>query len=203
MKQIRDSEVITKLVEEGKGYFHWLQEKSGLSGPLSSILADTEFVSKDGLDDVLMTKAKEEVRRKYAEEVCEDSEDIEAAYKSIHGDCCLFEVIFCLADSLNEMFEDCDAFDGPAYFFGILMHNAGLDIFDEEDWDMRPESVKIAWEKRIRIILEREYGFYGVGGLFPFAPGDDPVTDRRMVSLWQQMNDWVDQHTNEDGEWVD
>jgi hypothetical protein len=83
------------------------------------------------------------------------------------------------------------------------MHNAGLDLFDEEDLDLRPESVRISWEKHIGIILDREYGFYGGGGLFPLSPGDDPVTDRRYISLWQQMNDWVDQHTNEDGEWVD
>ena len=203
VKQIRDDELITKLIKEGKGYFRWLQEKSGLEGPLSSMLADTEFISKDGLDDVLMTKAKEEVRRKYAEDVCEDSEDCETAYKSIRGSCCLFEVVFCLADSLNEMFEDCDAFDGPAHFFGILMHNAGLDIFDEEDLDMRPESVRIAWEKRIRIILEREYDEYGNGGLFPCPKGGIQIGDQRKKSLWQQMNDWVDQHTNEDGEWVD
>ena len=124
-------------------------------------------------------------------------------YKSIRGDCCLFEVIVCLAYSLNEMFEDQDAYDGCEHFFGILMSNAGLDIYDEEDWDMDENRVRGSWEKHIRTILDREYNHYGVGGLFPMAPSDEAISDRRGVSLWQQMNDWVDQHTNEDGEWVD
>ena len=171
------------------------------------MFAETAFVSVDGLDDVLAEKAKEEMRRKYAEDIAEQEDlndkETEEIYKSIRGDVCLFEVILCLAYSLNEMFEDSAAFDGPSHFFGVLMHNAGFDIYDDEDYDIRPESVKISWEKRIGIILNREYGFYGVGGLFPLAPGDEPVSDQRSISLWQQMNFWVDQHTNEDGEWVD
>lgn len=207
VKQIRNGEITEKLFEKAKGYFHWLQEKSGLTGPLSSMLAETDFVSVDGLDDILMEKAKEEVRRKYADDICEqeglDDKETETVFKSIRGDCCLFEVILCLAFSLNEMFEDNDAFDGPEHFFKILIHNALLDIYDEEDWDDNEEKVRSYWERHIGMILEREYGHYGVGGLFPLAPSDEGVTDRRYISLWQQMNDWVDRHTNEDGEWVD
>ena len=207
MKQIRNGELVGNLMDRGDGYFHWLQKVSGLSGPLSSMLAETEFVSKDGIDDILVEKATEEIRRKYAEEITEkedlNSEETETVYKSIRGNCCLFEVIICLAYSLNEMFEDVDAYDGCEHFFGILMHNAGMDIYDEEDWDMDEDRVRKSWEKHISAILNREYNYYGVGGLFPMAPSDDAISDRRGISLWQQMNDWVDQHTNEDGEWVD
>ena len=31
------------------------------------------------------------------------------------------------------MFEDLDAYDGPSHFFGILLKNCGLDLYDEED----------------------------------------------------------------------
>ena len=207
MKQIRNGELVGNLMDRGDGYFHWLQKVSGLSGPLSSMLAETEFVSKDGIDDILVEKATEEIRRKYAEEITEkedlNDEETETIYKSIRGDCCLFEVIVCLAYSLNEMFEDQDAYDGCEHFFGILMSNAGLDIYDEEDWDMNEDLVKGSWEKHIRKILDRSDNHYGVGGLFPMTPSDEAISDRRGVSLWQQMNDWVDQHTNEDGEWVD
>ena len=207
MKQIRNGELVGNLMDLGDGYFHWLQKVSGLSGPLSSMLAETEFVSKDGIDDILVEKATEEIRRKYAEEITEkedlNDEETETIYKSIRGDCCLFEVIICLAYSLNEMFEDQDAYDGCEHFFGILISNAGLDIYDEEDWDMDENRVRGSWEKHIQTILNREYNHYGVGGLFPMAPSDEAISDRRDVSLWQQMNDWVDQHTNEDGEWVD
>lgn len=213
VKQIREGDLIKRIVDNGDGYFHWLQRKSGLHGPLSSMLADTEFVSIGGLDDILCEKAKEETRRNYAEDIAEqeglDDKETDTVYKSVRGNCCLFEVIFCLACALNEMFEDEDAFDGPEHFFRKLMENARLDKYDEEDLDLHPEEVRKYWEKRIKTILERSYDDTGIGGMFPMTNltlySDDTVVypDYRAVPLWQQMNDWVDLHTNEDGEWVD
>ena len=207
VKQIRNGDLVDNLIDRGDGYFHWLQKVSGLSGPLSSMFAETEFVSVNGIDDVLVEKTREEIRWKYANEIAEkeklDDKAAEVLYKSIRGNICLFEIIVCLAYSINEMFEDLDAYDGCEHFFGVLMHNAGFDIYDEEDWDINEPKVKESWEKRIKRILEREYNYYGVGGLFPLDPGDDAVEDQRKLSLWKQMNIWVDQHTNEDGEWVD
>lgn len=209
VKQIRNGDIVEKLMDRGDGYFRWLQTKSNLSGPLSSLLADTEFISLYKLDDVLVEKAKEETRQKYAEDVCENSEEVETIVKSIRGNCCLFEVIFCLAVALNEMFEDLDAADGVQHFFGIMLKNCGLDKYDEEDLDMYPDKVRKYWKKCIDRIIKREYTDTGNGGLFPLSNlelwEDNTVefVDRRSVSLWQQMNDWVDLHTNEDGEWVD
>ena len=191
-------------MEDGRGYFHWLQDISGLSGPVSSMLAETEFVSVDGIDDVLEEKAREEIRMKYAEHIAKeddlDDKETETVYKSIRGNCCLFEIIVCLADSINEMFEDTDAYDGVEHFFGILMANAGFDLYDEEDLDTIGDQVKKYWQRCIDRILNRTYSADGEHGLFPVK---EPSSDRRKISLWQQMNDWVDQHTNEDGEWVD
>lgn len=214
VKQIRNDEVVGKIIDQGDGYFHWLQSVSGLSGPLSSMLADTEFVSVKDIDDVIEKKAKEEIRRKYADDIAEkenlDDKETETLLKSIRGNCCLFEVIVCLAYSINEMFEDLDAYDGCAHFFNILMENAGFNRYDEEDYDMDPEKVKVYWEVRIKLIINREYSPDGTGGgLFPlkwvsdYRDDRESYTDRRSISLWHQMNDWVDEHTNEDGEWVD
>lgn len=204
VKQIRNGEVVEKIIENGDGYFHWLQKKSGVEGALSSMLAETVFVSVDGLDDILVDKTKEEIRRQYAEEIAEkenlNDKETETLYKSIRGDCCLFEVIFCLSVSLNDMFEDSDAYDGPSHFFGILMSNAGFDLYDDEDMDTIGEQVKEYWQRCIDRILERKYEPDGTHGLFPVK---EPERDLRRISLWQQMNIWVDQHTNEDGEWVD
>ena len=206
VKQIRNGELVEKLLDRGDGYFYWLQKKADISGPLSSMLADTVFVSVDGLDDVLMEKAREETRRNYAEDILKgekgdvSDKDVETVVKSIRGDCCLLEVIYCLSVSLNEMFEDLAAADGPAHFFGILMKNAGLDFHDEEDWDTWPDKVKKYFEDHIRIILERRYEADGKGGLC-YCPGTS--SDLRCMSLWHQMNEWVDLHTDEDGEWVD
>lgn len=214
VKQIRNDEIVGKIIDHGDGYFHWLQRVSGLSGPLSSMLADTEFVSVKDIDDVIEKKAKEEIRRKYADDIAEkenlDDKETETLLKSIRGNCCLFEVMVCLAYSINEMFEDLDAYDGCAHFFNILMENAGFNQYDEEDYDMDPEKVKKYWEDRIRIIVDRNYKTDGSGGgLFPLDfknKEHDPskvYLDLKFVSLWHQMNDWVDEHTNEDGEFVD
>lgn len=202
--------MVEDIIDRGDGYFHWLQKKSGLSGPLASMLADTEFISIDGLDDILKEKAKEEVRMAYAEDICdEDHKDAEALYKTIRGNCCLFEVIFCLANSLNEMFEDLDAHDGIEHFFTILMDNCELGKYDEEAYDLFPDKIHEYWEKCIKRILFRTYDATGVGGLFPlnnltlYSDNTVEFVDRTTISLWQQLNDWVDQHTNKDGEWVD
>lgn len=204
VKQIRNGEVVEKVLDDFKGYFHWLQKMSGLNGTLSSMLAETEFISVDGIDDVLLEKAKEETRRRYAENIAEEdnlnAKDTETLYKSIRGSVCLFEVIVCLAYSVNEMFEDLDAYDGCQHFFGIMMKNAGFDLYDDEDLDIIGDQVKEYWRRCINRIIERSYEPDGKLGLFPVK---EPSTDRRCTSLWQQMNDWVDQHTNEDGEWVD
>ena len=196
MKQIHNGELVEKLIDRGDSYFRWLQRKSDLSGPLSSMLADTEFVSLYGLDDILKEKAKEDVRRAYAEEMCEDDKDVETVIKSIRGDCCLYEVILCLAISLNEMFEDLDGVDGPAFFFKKMMENGRFDHYDEEDYDVHPEAVRAYWQKCIDRIITRGYEVDDRGGgLFGHQ--------EKSISLWQQLNNWVDQHTNEDGEWVD
>lgn len=196
VKQIRNGELVESLIDRGDSYFRWLQRKGDITGPLSSMLADTEFVSLYKLDDVLKEKAKEEVRMAYAEEMGENDKEVETIVKSIRGDCCLFEVILCLAFSLNEMFEDLDCDDGPSYFFKILLKNAELDHYDEEDFDVHPDAVKEYWKKKIDCIILREYETEGVsGGLFG--------AQTESISLWKQMNDWVDLHTNEDGEWVD
>lgn len=190
VKQIRNGDIVERLIDRGDGYFAWLQRKSGLDGPLSSLLAETEFVNSCGNDEILMEKAKEELRRRYAEEVLEDDcvsdKEIETVNKSVRGPVCLFEVILCLAISINEMFEDLDAYDGPAHFFAILMKNCGLDLYDEEDFDTRPDDVRGYWDRHIKAVHS---------AIFPGCKATD--------SLWNQMNSWVDQHTNEDGEWVD
>lgn len=208
VKQIRNGKLVEELMERGDGYFHWLQRVSGLNGPLSSMLADTVFVSVDGIDDILKGKAKEETRRRYSEQMAEkenlNEKETDLICRSIRGDCCLLEVMVCLAYSLNEMFEDADANDGCEHFFRIMMANALLDRYDEEDWDMREEEVRAYWQKHIDMLMKREYSSSGGMSFFPLAPvNGSEVPDRRTISLWQQMNDWVDQHTDEDGEWVD
>lgn len=209
VKQIRNGDLVNRIIDRGDSYFRWLQEKSGLSGPLSSMLADTEFVSLYNLDDVLIEKAREELRNTYAEEVCKkeekyDAKDVETVYKSVRGNCCLFEIMLCLAIAVNEMVDLSDE-DMTPKFFAKMLENSCMDKYDEEDFDMREKEVTAYWQKCIDRIIKRDYSDIGAMGLFPLSAEnlEETHSDRRNVSLWKQMNDWVDQHTNEDGEWVD
>ena len=208
VKQIRSGETLTELIDNGGSYFLWLEEKSGLSGPLSSLLAGCDFVSVDGLDDVLMKSAKEDLRQLYAEEKGineegeQDAKKIETIRKSVRGDCCLFEVILHLAMAVNESVNMTDE-DATSKYFAMMMDNAGFSLYDEEDWDMHTDIVTKHWTKCMKRILDRTYDERGKGGLFPCRDDEDRLDDRRKTSLWAQMNDWMDQHTNEDGEWVD
>ena len=118
----------------------------------------------------------------YAEEVGEDLNDkeIETIRKSIRGDCCVLEVILRLALAVNEMVNMTDEDQTPK-FVEKMLENGGFNRYDEEDWDENPEIVSDFWHKCLKKLF----------------------SDERKTSLWQKMNDWVDEHTNEDGVWVD
>lgn len=203
IKQIYDGDPVKSVVERGGGYFEWLMERSGISGPLFSLLVNEPFNRLES-DENLKRKAKEDIRQMYAFEVTERfaledfcknlSATEEKLVKSIRGECSVLEVVLCLAVSLNDMFEASDD-DQINYFFELMMHNLGLDVYDDEDYDMHEESVKKYWQVRISDLnhktdLKTDLKF----GLF----SDLKPTE----NLWKQMNDFADEHTNEEGEFV-
>lgn len=203
VKQIVDSKLIKDIMDRGDSYFAWLERKTGLSGPLASILAGTDFRSIDGLDDILMESSKEDIRQMYANEIGgSDEKDIRKVYKSVRGDCCCLEVVTYIGIAINDLVNLKEEDQTPE-FVSKMLSNAKFDIYDEEDWDMNPENVAHYWKGRIEAILKREYEPNGNGGFFPYTKLGVGFDDRRTISLWQQMNDWIDIHTNEEGEWVD
>lgn len=199
VKQIYDGEPVASVVNRGEGYFHWLQGRSGISGPLFSKLIDKDFKRLDS-DEVLKKKAKEEIRSLYAAETGDGDPGLEEhLVRSIRGDCSLIEVMLCLAISVTEMYDMPDVMDeftGAQKIMAMMMANAHLDSFDEEDYDAHPDFVGKYWDSTIDgVLLE------GENKVCLFSSSE--LKRETQQSLWQQMNDWTEEHTNEDGDWVD
>ena len=192
VKQIQTCDLIEQIMIRGDSYFEWLRKKAGLSGALPSYLAKVEFLSVHGIDDKTLKSAKENLRQEYSEEIGTNDEEIKLIRKSVRGGCCLLEVIVHLAKAIKEMVSTSSE-DETCKFVSLMLTNAGyigmVTPLGEVSDHMYPW-----WDKCTEMIINRNYsgGEYGLFG----SPSEDK-------SLWQQMNDYVDAHTDEDGEWVD
>ena len=201
VKQIINCDLVKSLIEEEKTYFSWLERKTGICSPLACILAGTDFVSVNGMDDVLMKSAKENMREAYSEEIGEglSSDDISMIRKSVRGDCCMLEVILYLGESVNDMVSTSSEDETPKYI-SMMLHNAKFDEYTEEDWKSKTDIVAAYWKTCVQCLVNRVYSQFGHYNLFFIDNYEKSMPD---IPLWQQMNDWVDSHTNEEGEWVD
>lgn len=188
--------------------------KSETSRELCRLLFETDFywsgVRKDGTkweisEDEIRAKDALEIRKKYAEEVGHDAgksdRDIDRIWKSIHGKCSVLELIYSLCLRLDQMVnEDEEPGKMVGLFFKILIHNLALDDYDDEDFDHRGDDIRGVWKGRIKTFLNREYFESGCnGGLFPLHEWkDDGVwKDQKTVGLWYQMNTWLNEHLDE------
>ena len=192
VKQIQTCDLIEQIMIRGDGYFDWLRKKAGLTGALPSYLASVEFLSVHGIDDKTMKIAKENLRQEYSEEIGKDDGEIWLIRKSVRGSCCLLEVIVHLAQAIKEMVSTSSE-DETCKFVSLMLTNADYIGMVTSVGDV-PDEMRPWWDKCTEMIINRNYqnGEYGLFG----SPSEDK-------SLWQQMNDYVDAHTDEDGEWVD
>ena len=199
-------QLITDEVRNEKTYLGWLQEKSGLSGVLSGILYESDFESNIPQDKIQMDKAKE-MRKIYATEVggqhdfADDNERIkhvDRLWKSVHNPCSMLEMMVYLARALNSILNE-DVEDRTKEFFKILLDNCGMGALDDEDYDLRPDYVRNFWLERIKMIQKKTYSESGKGGFFPLKW---PREDQRKVSIWYQLNAWLEENSDEDGEFL-
>lgn len=196
VKQIQTCDLIEQIMIRGDGYFDWLRKKAGLTGALPSYLASVEFLSVHGIDDKTLKSAKENLRQEYSEEIGTNDEEIKLIRKSVRGGCCLLEVIVHLAKAIKEMVSTSSE-DETCKFVSLMLTNAGyIGMIMEDGVDLaRDARARDAWWTICTShIINRNYS-NGEYGLFGSTSEDK--------SLWQQMNDYVDAHTDEDGEWVD
>lgn len=76
-----------------------------------------------------------------------------------------------------------DGEDRTAELFWLMMHNLGLDQFDDDHW--RDEDLDVVAEV-VYILLSRRYNPDGTdGSMFPIP---DDNRDHRKAQLWDQLN---------------
>lgn len=185
IKQIRTNKFIENVMDRGDDYFTWLQMKAGICDPLAIHLYNVEFKSVDGIDDITMKSAKENLREEYSQSISEDSKERELIRKSVRGSCCLLEIIVYLAEAVRDLVSISED-DKAAKFVRLMLLNARYYEKSDNSW----------WDICSNQIIKREYeDLDKIFGLF--------LTKDTSKSLWQQMNNWIDSHTNEDGEWID
>lgn len=70
-----------------------------------------------------------------------------------------------------------------ADWFGQLLHNIGLDRWNDKQYKKDPDAYE-AIEEIVNAVIYRQYREDGQGGLFPL---EAPRKDQRDVELWYQM----------------
>ena len=175
-----------------KSYYKWLCEKSGLEGPLAHFLFETDF-EWELEDDADRAQDGLSLRQAYSEEVGEDLDKTmqDKLQKSVHGRCSLFELILSLANHIDAMVNDGEESLAPS-FFSIMLENLGLLVFDEEDFDTDPDKCEEFWKGKVNSYSFRQ-------SVFNRSKYNKPS---EKATLWQQLNDWVDENTDEEGYFV-
>lgn len=67
-------------------------------------------------------------------------------------------------------------------WFWMMLYNLGVNIYDDIHYtDRTAEEI----DDRVNIFLDREYDYYGEGGIFTV---NNPYYDMRSAPLWEQLN---------------
>ena len=213
VRQIPSTDIGVEALRHHDSYYGWLCKKSGINGPLAMLFFETDFRwSKDIPDDEkIAKKAKEELRERYGQHLIlgedgiftdEIRTKIDRIVKSILGPACVFEVLVSLSIELDELL-NMENDPAPEKYFERLISNLGIDIMDDEDYDLHPEATKKYWMKLINTWMDREFLPDGEGSLFPlnsnlhssdedfFASGGPH--DQRKMCILDQLNAWVEE----------
>jgi hypothetical protein len=161
------------------------------------LLFETDFrvVEKCKADETQAVNGME-LRRRYAEDIGKklgkSDRDIDRIWKTIKGKCSVLELMIHLATRLDEMTnEEEKPGSTTGKFFNIMLRNLGI-----------LEAKKEQWNEILSIFLDRKYEADGSGGgLFPLKNWscEDGSKDQRDVSIWFQMNAWLNENLDEDG----
>lgn len=197
--------------------------KTGADGaPLRQIcrvMFETDFICCLGTEqtikeDEIRAKDAMELRRRYAESVGADAgkseREIDRIWKSIHGNCSVLELILSICYRLDAMVNEEESGTMVGKFFRILITNMGLfEHFsykepmadDKKQYEVREAHCKY----KVNRFLRRGYGPDGTnGGLFPIKKWDSGSSkDMRELSIWYQMNTWLNEHLDEEEHFVE
>ena len=206
-------QINTKELKGCKSYFSWLcskvlnEDSSDISTELMRILFETEFIFELKDDEIRATDALD-LRKAYAEEigsgVGKSERDIDRIWKSIHEKCSVLEMLVSLCKHLDLMVNEGEEGSMMPLFFKIMIENLGLNERDDEDFDVNSDGAKAFWKNKIDRFLNRKYKHDGSdGGLFPLKKWSKKTEkDQRLVSVWYQMNAWLEENLDEDGYFI-
>lgn len=128
------------------------------------------------------------LRRMFAEDM--DENHLEVKY-FLKGDCTVFEMLVALAQRMNDLTYDLKTHDDrtPKWFHKLII-NLGLKEYDDS-WRFKAmDEIKI--DEILEIMLDRTYGYYGNGGLFPMKRR--PPKDMSEVEIYYQLMYWLDEN---------
>ena len=102
------------------------------------------------------------------------------------GACTVLEMFVALSIACEDnIMHDRDYGDRTPEWFWMMMHNLGLDNFD----DKRFNETEVYY--RLDIFLERKYEKNGTGGAFPLKKCDK---NQKLVPIWIQLNEFISEN---------
>ena len=101
-------------------------------------------------------------------------------------ECSFLEFLISLAYSIDDqiMYDPVQP-DGPRKWFWTMMHNCGLDIYNDDKMLRDSMLAYMSVSGTVNMIMERRYENNGYPGLFPLKR---PEMDQRDVEIWYQAN---------------
>lgn len=98
----------------------------------------------------------------------------------------VLEVLIELARTIDEdLLPREDGKQGTERWLMEMFINLGLEKYTDSSWDMFTSYDVFS---KVGALLDREYDYSGVGGLFPLT---DAKKDQRVVPLWYQLNEYL------------
>ena len=103
-------------------------------------------------------------------------------YHALGGPCSVLEMLLGLAHRIDkEVMYDHEIGDRTNIWFWEMIHNLGLDEFDDSNF--RPDIV----EEKVNIWLNRKYDRDGFGSIFPVK---NSQKDQRKIEIWAQAQEY-------------
>lgn len=181
-----DGNEIRRLTEFKSCYARWLWKTFGFHSGYSRLfdfLYDTEFTWVLEMDENRAINGVY-LRDRFCYETGEMLPDGWRDWP-----CSVLEMLGSLALTMEESFLYNPADDtGPSVWFWEMLDNCRLSEYDDMLIDEDRSWANASMREIMSVILNREYGPSGEGGLFPLK---NPEEDQRNVEIWNQMNAYV------------
>ena len=196
-----------------KSYFLWIADKIqpvkenqegsrwDIPESLCRLMLSTDYFYEME-EDGIRAKDAVDLRKIYAEEVGKkagkNERETDRIWKSVHGKCSVLELIFSLCVRLDEMVNEGEEGAMVPDFFRILCGNIGFNTGKDAEKVSHEDSQQY-WKADLCRMMERKYEADGSGGgLFPLKKwSENSSKDQRKVSIWYQMNTWLDENLDE------